>query len=76
MPVACTFGNMHTARDRVAPDSVRFLRMLWALPLLAGVFFLVEGIKVWTEGSWVFGLIFMVLGAGFISFAYRRRVQS
>jgi hypothetical protein len=49
--------------------------VLWALPLVFGVFFLVEGVKAWTEGSWGLGLVSIVLGAGFISFAYRRRVR-
>jgi hypothetical protein len=45
------------------------------LPLLVGVFFLVEGIKAWTVGSWPLGLFSIAVGAVFISFAYRRRLQ-
>jgi hypothetical protein len=48
---------------------------LWAVPLIVGAFFLVEGIKAWTVGSWPLGLFCVVIGAVFISLGYRRRLQ-
>jgi uncharacterized membrane protein (Fun14 family) len=48
--------------------------MMWVLPLLVGVGFLVGGVEAWA-GNPLVAVVLWVIGAALVSFSYRHRVR-